>query len=327
MSSPNKKLRIAFLWDWENDAYQLMTWRDGLAAAIRELRDRGHEVLVVTCGKDDEVDMEYDHPYFTIFVTTDPVGMIEAYGPDVILQWGDFTRPHAKALQELGIPTAICFAGGEAVNYNTPYFDHIFVESQVYKKKLEAAGYDNVSIAFGTNTELFKPVIQPKLIDVVFPATFALWKRHNLFARSVEGLHSLAVGYMYSDHEQECWEDCLKYGVTVLPHLSAEALQRVYAASRACLITSMSSGGSQRTVLEAMAMNVPLVITDSDKFDYAWESDEVFQVAPEVEDIRKTIDYILENNITVNTRDYVVKNWSEFTYADAIEKGLKSICA
>lgn len=312
-------MKIAIVWDWENNTYQTLTWKDGLAAALRELIKRGHDVKVITCGND----MVIDHGYFPIYVTSDVVTMVRDYKPDIILHWGDFTRPHAQPLRELGIPMAICFAGGEAVNYNTPYFDHIFVESEVYKTKLEQAGYENVSIAFGTNTELFKPVEQSKQFDTIFPATFAAWKRHNIYADAVKGLRALACGYMYDDHETECWKDTAKKGVVILPHVSAETLKWLYGATRACVITSSSAGGSQRTVLEAMAMNIPLIVTDSDKYDYI--TDEVFQVDPTPEAVRNTIDFILENNVTVNTRRYVEEKWSEYAYADELEKGMKSI--
>lgn len=304
-------MKINFCWDWEPSAEQTIQLNDGLAAALRELENRGHTVNRYT-----------DSPLKV--GNFSPVS--EMSGADVILHWADFTRPNAKPHRELGIPMAICFAGGEAVNYNTPYFDHIFVESQVYKDKLEKAGYDNVSIAFGTNTELFTPVDQPKAFDTIFPATFAAWKRHDLYSQAVHGLTSLAVGYMYHDHEQECWQDCIKRGVTVMPHVSAEALHRLYAASKACVITSLSSGGSQRTVLEAMAMNLPLVVTDSDKFDYVNERDDVWRVDADPQAIREAVNFIIENNITVNTRDYVLENWSEKTYADRLEDGLKAIC-
>lgn len=304
-------MKINFCWDWKPSAEQTIQLNDGLAAALRELENRGHTVNRYT-----------DSPLKV--GNFSPVS--EMSGADVILHWADFTRPNAKPHRELGIPMAICFAGGEAVNYNTPYFDHIFVESQVYKDKLEKAGYDNVSIAFGTNTELFTPVDQPKAFDTIFPATFAAWKRHDLYSQAVHGLTSLAVGYMYHDHEQECWQDCIKRGVTVMPHVSAEALHRLYAASKACVITSLSSGGSQRTVLEAMAMNLPLVVTDSDKFDYVNERDDVWRVDADPQAIREAVNFIIENNITVNTRDYVLENWSEKTYADRLEDGLKAIC-
>jgi glycosyltransferase involved in cell wall biosynthesis len=136
-------------------------------------------------------------------------------------------------------------------------------------------------------------------------------------------MKALAVGYMYEDHEQECWQECLRMGVTVLPHASAQVLHRLYAASKVCVITSMSSGGSQRTVLEAMAMNLPLVVTDSDKFDYL--TDECFRVEPEAEAIRGAVKALLDGERTINTRQHVLDNWSHLVYADKLEAGLLAL--
>ena len=312
-------MKISFVWDWEPEYHQSLTWQDGLAAALKELENRGHTLDVLASGKTDNVIKRKD---FDIVVATDIPQRVRDFAPDVVLCWGDMTRPNAKPLKELGIPMAICFAGGEPITYNTYDFDHVFVESQVYKDVFEKADVD-VSIAFGTNTDLFQPVEQVKIFDTIFPATFAAWKRHDLYAHATSGLRSLACGYMYTDHEQECWQECLKFGVTIMPHVSAEALQYLYAASRVCVITSLSSGGSQRTVLEAMAMNLPLIVTDSDKFDYA--NREVFRCNPDVQEIRSYINAILDGDHEVNTRDYILENWSHIQYADALEAGLSNL--
>lgn len=314
-------MKIAFVWDWEPDYYQALTWQDGLSAALRELRNRGHEITVLTCGKTDNI---IHNPYHDIQVSSDVFRDISQQAPDVILHFADFTRPNAFPLAELHIPMAICFTGGSPVTDRTPLFAHIFVESQVYKDKLEATGYDNVSIAFGTNTELFQPVPnQPKLYDTIMPGTFALWKRHRIYAPAVSGLRALAVGYMYQEHEQECWQDCLKNGVQILPHVSAETLRYLYAASKICVVTSESAGGSQRTVLEAMAMNIPLVVTDSDKFDYVHGY--AFETEPTIESIRGTVRALLDGEHETNSRDYVTEQWSEYSYANALEQGLNKI--
>lgn len=314
------KLRLVFLWDWEPDYSQATVWEDGIAAALRELIRRGHDVMVVTTSNQPTV---VKHPYFDMIVSDDVVVLVKDYKPDVILHWADMTRPHAVKLAGLGIPMALCFAGGELFAENIDLFDHIFVESNVYLTPLLEAG-KSASIAFGTNTELFKPMQQNKAFDVFFPATFAAWKRHELFAKASAGLRALAVGYMYDKHEQECWQVCLDNGVTVLPHVAYNVLPRLYASSRTVMVPSMSSGGSQRTVLEAMAMNVPLIVCDSDKFDYV-EGQEVLRVEPNVQAIRAAIDLSLGRDEPVNTRDYIVDNWSEYTYADSLEKGLKAL--
>lgn len=312
-------MRIAFLWDWEPMYSQVLIWQDGLAAAVKELSVRGHDVLVMTTAKERTV---VKHPYFDILVSDDVVADIKEYKPNVILHWADMTRPHARPLADLGIPMAICFAGGEPLGENYPYFDHIFVESQVYEDIYLNEGL-TVSRAFGANSTLFHPVEQVSQFDTIFPATFAAWKRHDLYAQATDGLRSLAVGYMYQDHETECWQECLKHNVTILPHVSAEVLHYLLAASKTCVITSQSNGGSQRTVLEAMAMNIPVIVCDSDKFDFAQGL--VFEAEPTVENLKQMIDLAMDTE--VSTRDHILKKWSEFTYADALEKGLKSICA
>lgn len=317
-------MRIAFVHDWDVNYQQELDWQDGLAAALAELEKRGHTVKRYVCGPQLST---IQNPLGEIYTTPDMMMSVAECEPDVILHWADMTRQSATPLAELGIPMAICFAGGEVESYNTALFDHIFVESEVYKEKLNAADYNNVSIAFGTNTDLFTPIEQNKQFDTIFPATFAQWKRHDLYAHATMGLRSLAVGYIYHEHEQECWQECLKLGTTILPHVSAQVLHYLYAASRVCVIPSLSSGGSQRTVLEAMAMNLPLVITDSDKYDYAHASGGVFVAEPTVESIRGHIDALLDGEHEVNTRDFVLENWSHITYADAIEKELLKICA
>lgn len=313
-------MKIAFVHDWNVNFQQELDWQDGLAAALAELEKRGHTVSRFVCT--DSANYYIPNPLGLIYASNNLAAHVKTEMPDVILHWADFTRPNAKPLKELGIPMALCFAGGEVSTYNTYDFDHVFVESQVYADKLEELGVPH-SIAFGTNTDLFKPIeAQPKLIDTLMPGTFAAWKRHSLYAQATQGLCSLACGYMYHDHEQECWEECLRMGVTVLPHVSADVLHYLYAASKVCVIPSMSSGGSQRTVLEAMAMNLPLVVTDSDKFDYL--TDECFRVEPEAEAIRGAVLALLDGDRTVNTREHVLNNWSHIQYADALEKGLQA---
>lgn len=312
-------MKLAFIWDWPPTMSQTLSWEDGLAAAIRELQRRGHAVRLFMPDTSEYV---IKHPYFDIEVCEDIPYAVRAFEPEAILLWGDMTRPNIRPLRMLNVPLLICFAGGEVNHQNAGLFDHIFVESQVYLDHFQAQGLP-VSIAFGTNTELFQPVEQAKAFDTIFPATFALWKRHNLYARAVEGLRALAVGYMYDDHEQECWQDCLAHGVTILPHTSAQVLRYLYAASEVCVIPSLSSGGSQRTVLEAMAMNLPLVVCDSDKFDYL--TDECLRVAPTPEALREAIE--TQRGRVVQTRDHVLAHWSHLTYADALEKELEALCA
>ena len=312
----SSKIKIAFLWYWNPDYTQATVWEDGLAGALKELIKRGHDVKIFTTGAKTTI----RHPYFDIHVTDEVVKDIGEFDPDVILHWADMTRPHAVPLKALQKPMAICFAGGEPISYNTEIFDHIFVESLVYEAVFSRNGF-SVSRAFGTNTELFKPQQQVKVFDTIFPATFARWKRHELYAQATNGLKSLAIGYMYDKHETDCWQVCLDNGVMVLPHLPYHALPRLFASARVMVIPSQSDGGSQRTVLEAMAMNMPVVVADSDKFDFA--EGKVFKAEPSVKELGDMIRMALESEVV--TRPYIQENWSEFSYADSLEEGLRNI--
>jgi len=309
-------MKISFVHDWEPNFYQELTWQDGLAGALKVLIDRGHEVQVLTVGEN----VLIKNPYFDIWAVENVREAVEKFNPDVVLHWADLTRPNAIETFRTGKPQALCFAGGDVNAPNIELFDHFFVESDIYKQRFLEKG-KSVSTAFGTNTELFKPTEQPKYFDTIFPATFALWKRHDLYAKATNGLRSLAVGYMYDDHEQECWQTCLDNDVMVMPHVSAETLKYLYSASKVCVIPSESGGGSQRTVLEAMSMNIPVIATDSDKFDFA--NGYIVVSEPNIPELKEKIFENLDRE--VNTRDYILTNWSEHTYADSLERGLNEI--
>lgn len=302
----NSKLKINFCWDWTPEFWQSYTWSDGLAAALRELERRGHQVRAYA-----DTPVMIPNPMVTIH----PLEDMDGDWCDVFLHWADLTRPHAVEHMRYNKPMALCFAGGETSTEQTELFDHIFVESQVYLNKFKDMGI-STSIAFGTNTDLYKPIEQVKMFDALFPATFAAWKRHDLFAQATRGMKACAVGYMYESHEKECWQVCVDAGNLVLPHVAPSVLHRLYAASKTVVIPSRSDGGSQRTVLEALAMNIPCIVTDSDKFDY----EGVVVAEPEADHIRTIIQMVKDEDR--NTREHILKKWSHIRYADALEEGL-----
>lgn len=321
-------MRIAFLHDWEVCHPQELSWKDGLASALR-LLSKKHDVKLFVCGEATLI----KHDYFTIEVTPEGdslVDNIKAFNPDVILIWGDCTRPHAPLLQKLKIPMALCFAGGEPYGANYHCFSHIFVESDVYLKAFQKLGEltgITTSVAFGTNTELFKPVEkQKKIFDTGMAATYCDWKRYGLFTKSASGLSAWTAGWMYEDHERYCYEEPQDEGFLVLPHLSAEALRHLYAATKTLLVTSDRTGGSQRTVLEALSMNLPvLVMSDSDKTtEYVRGAGKEGWILPP--DPKVIHEALMKDYGEVNTRKYVLENWSEFIYANALEEGLLKLC-
>lgn len=313
-------MKLMFLWDWESPLIQTLTWKDGLSKAIQIL-SKEYDVKVCSIGNDTIL----QHDYFPIYLKPTPEELAKFIledKPDVILVWGDMTRPTIPLLARKGIPMALCLAGGTFRDY-VDCFDLFFVESEVYYQQLKSEGR-NVIKAFGTNTELFKPRKQKRIWDGIFPATYASWKRHKLFAEAL-GDKGLTCGWMYNSHEVDCYNVCQEKGTMVLPHTPAEVLTYLYNASRTCVITSNSQGGSQRTVLEAMACNIPVIaMCDSDKTtEYLEECGEGEIVLPEVEDIRKAVEKWKDKE--VNSRDWVLKNYSEQIYAQKLKDGLLKI--
>lgn len=341
-----KKLkRVAVVWDWRPDIFQALTWQDGLCSAIRDLMDRGYELKVFTVGTETMTmpgslfpiyfhKEEQDRPEFSQAL----LDGVRDFAPDVILHWADATRPHAQELFKLGKPMALCFAGGDPFGPTWQYFAHFFVESQSYFDRFKEKGLP-VSTAFGTNEVFYDPsnrflAKRQKTIDVLTISTFCNWKRHDLFKDATKGLRSVAVGYKYTDHEWNCYMDCDEAGVLTLPHQTPDALRELIASSKVVVLPAHTTGGSQRTVLEAMSMNVPVIVcADSDKTsEYVKEASlrllpvgEI--VPPDPVEIRKAIDQVLrsEGKVQYKGREYVMSKWSSKHYADALEAGLMKL--
>ena len=325
-------MRIAFIHDWEVVPEQEITWKDGLAAAMRILSQR-HQVKMFVCGPERTT---LRHEYFDINVS--PSGQllftdVQDFEPDVILHWADLTRPNAIPLSALGIPQALCFAGGNTAGETLPAFDHVMVESNSYLERFAAAGV-SVSYAFGTNTALFKPTGQKKIFDICFPATYCDWKRHKLLATtvSVGGFSCITAGWQYPVREADCWQVMQGVGGFVLPHIGPEALVAVYNASKVCVVPSRSDGGSQRTVLEAMACGLPVVTCeDSEKTsEFVRRAGyPQFAVPPEAVCLQDATFEALYNReeIGQKNRQFVLDNFSEDIYARQIEEGLQKAIA
>ena len=220
---------------------------------------------------------------------------------DFYLFWGALARPQheRKRFKHQGL----LFAGGPTYHPNMKNFDVILAESRVDVEDFQKFGLKTVQ-AFGTNTKLFRPMPEmPKVFDYLYPAAFALWKRHDRFADYInkrsEIARSLAVGYMQPDGwEKECYEVCLNNGIAVMPQVSAEALSYLYNMSHNVLITADPDGGCQRAVLEGKASGVNVIIQS------------------ESEKLRE---------LDLLTREDVLRDWSEVNYAEKIKQAIEEV--
>jgi len=304
-----KGLRLAFVWDFSVTPLDVYGWGDGLSRALQLLASEyGYDIKVI--------------PSSDIVEIYESLG---AFSPEVILGWGSLDRPSFSGFGELGIPTALCFAGGATKHDSAENFDVIFVENQVYLDSFIEQGY-NARRAFGANDDLFQPMKLAKKWDGVYPASFAKWKRHKLFAQAL-GKKGLAFGKVIQEERDDTIGYCINAGVTVLPQLTYDVVPYLIAQSHSVVITASSIGGSQRTTLEAMAMNVPpIVMSDSDKnVEYVKESGFGFIVDPDPKAIKEAVAKAKKMKPSEAGREYIMEKYSAKGYADSLHKGIQSI--
>ncbi len=199
----------------------------------------------------------------------------------------------------------LCFGGGPTYHPNIRNFDIIFAESKIDLEEFQNLNINTVQ-AFGTNTKLFQKIPnQSKIFDFIYPTAFAKWKNHERFVEYVvkfsdgKPIRALAVGYMQpGGWEKECYEICLKNGISVLPWVPPHALPYLLSMSGNVLITADPNGGCQRTVLEAKSCSIPVIIESK---------------SLKLEELK---------NLTTKQ---VREEWSEIAYAEQLKKGIEKV--
>lgn len=296
--------KLAFVWDFPVDPLELYGWQDGLHMALKII------------GKKFEIEI---YPIVTDN-TTHIYEQIDILQPDFILCWGSLDRPSFGSITQFGIPTGLCFAGGKTDHGNRMNFDIIFVENDEYVKEFKKLGQDVVK-AFGVNDALFVPTInlQPHF-KAIYPAAFMPWKRLDLFAKATKQ-QGLVVGGMI---DRKSLDACLEQGTMVMPKVAYETLPFLMAQCQCVLVTADNHGGSQRTVLEAMAMNIPVIVLSDNKkcVEYVKESGVGVIAEPTVSSIKSALDRLGEANHLLG-RTFIQKNYSAMNYADKLYAGIK----
>lgn len=292
-------MRIAFLWLGVEEHYG-KRFTDGLWLALKHLEQRH------TIGYFEPLDRK----------------SIDEFKPDVLLYWAALCENTKPMVASYPYPKAICFAGGPIEQSNVDGFDLYFTESTLNEEEFAKFGKP-FKRAFGINEEIFVPMDVPKYWDASIWASFALWKRHDLFARSVS--KGIAIG-QHQAHEPQCYEVCKSHGVEVLEEMDKTKMVPLLNASKVALNTASFWGGGQRMTLEAMAMNLPVIVmSDSPKNrEYVEESGFGMVVTPDPIAIRNAMFQL--RGVKCNSRDYVLSKYSSKHYADSLEEGLLSVC-
>lgn len=310
------KTKIALVKPSKDSLEMWQGWCDGLYGALTEL---GKDFNVKVFGYCD-VDAVIKKDGIEIQLSSTPASLhywLRSFNPKLVMGWGPSFTPWSELNQFTG-KKVLLYAGGIPDRENAKMFDAVVVENES-----DAQYFDNSHVAFGTNTETFRPFPLNKLFPSVYPAAFALYKRHNLWAESVPG-GSLAIGHM-QEVEQECISVCIDKGHMVLPSVSMKTIPFFLNQARGIVITAERMGGCQRLALEAMACNVPVLVTEDSK---ASEFDGVWTCPPDKENIRNaflTMVMSFENSDIDLRKDYIEGKYDHYTYADKLRNVINNL--
>lgn len=289
-----KKLKIAVIWEYDKAKWTQPIQHDGLREAL-SIVEKEFQVDWFLEGKVPDINDGYDF----------------------VCPWGVGSMPTCETIDKYIHSKKILICAGHPSDLaNIGKFDHVFVESPaVYQQMLPFC--KSISVAFGTNTEFFKPdPDEPKILDVFFPATYSLWKRQDLFGKSVKGLRALTCGTMQPDGV-DLYNICNENGVyTQVGLMPSRLVSQLYNMSRVVCITAWH--GSERTILEAQATNIPLVLVRDNELGCSLVTDETIIVEPYPNAIRAGIEQALKK--TVNTRKFILEKYSHIKYAEAMLK-------
>lgn len=299
------KPSISFCWQGLSQKQIYGQWGDGLEGAMRIIEK--------------EYTVFYQEPWEEI------KGDIILYWESPVTECGKDRENYVK-IKHNPKPKILLFAGGQIKREWVDGFNLLLVESRINEEECEALGIPWMR-AFGVNTEKMKPEKQPKVFDAVFPSTCAGWKRQALFSRALKEKGVLCGRFQESDPIG--FITARANNTAIFNELPYHAVNSLYNMAHCCVNTSDYWGGGQRTTLESLATNTPVIVmADSPKNrEYIEESGCGLVVEPNEEDIRKAIEEIKtwSQERKEKGRDYILKKYSHEIYAKQIIEGINKI--
>lgn len=291
-------MRIAIIWYFDKAKWVEPYWRDGHKSAFNVLK-KEHDVDFFL-GTDIELEDKYDF----------------------ILLWDSSHSGFIPKLKDYKAKKGLCLTTDLGINMeNLRNFDVVFTEAEPVSQLIRNEGIRCIK-AFGTDVHFYndEEKYRTKFFPAFYPATFSPWKRQDLFAEAL-GSDGVCLGTLQPDGG-EIYSKCLEKGVrTIVGYVPAEIVRELYRMSRVVVITGWE--GSGRTVLEALAMNIPIIVTkDNHKAaSYLREAEAGMLVDPNPPAIQKA--YWKMVNKKVKTRDFVLRNYSGEVFAKQLLKGME----
>jgi glycosyltransferase involved in cell wall biosynthesis len=291
-------MKIAIVWYFDKAKWVEPYWRDGHRAAFDILKKK-HKVDFFL-GTDFELEDKYDF----------------------ILLWDSSNSEFLPKLKEYKARKGLCLTTDLGINMeNLRHFDVIFPEAEPVYQLIRNSGMRAIK-AFGCDTKFYndKETYATKYFPAFYPATFSPWKRQDLFAEAMRS-DGVVLGTVQPDgvfyHKK-----CVDYGVrTIVGYVPAEIIRELYRMSKVVVVPAWE--GSGRTVLEAMSMNIPIIVTkDNHKAaSYLREAGAGELVDPVPDKIQKAFWELV--NKKADTRDFILKNYSEEVFAKQLLKGME----
>ena len=129
-------MKICFVWYFNRASEIFDNWRDGLRAALEEIRKRGHKIDWLL---DEQIPLPVSNDYYNF-----------------ILLWGDSNCPAIPLIQDFKAKKGIILTTDPHNVENLRKLDVVFCESQpIYKACINLEL--NAVKAFGTDTDFYKP--------------------------------------------------------------------------------------------------------------------------------------------------------------------------
>lgn len=314
MANPRNKTKIALVKPANESLEMWTSWCDGLYGAMQELSQSFNVKVFGYC----DTPAVLSRGNIEIQLSSNASSLkywLNSFNPSYTFGWGTAFHDWDELSGVGGKKRILLYAGGAYDKKNAySHFDMVVVENESDK-----VHFDTDFHAFGTNTDVFKPMLElDKFLPSLYPAAFALYKRHALWASAMPS-GSLAVGHM-QDHEAECYEVCIENAHMVMPALPMTSLPYLYNQSLGVCLTAENMGGCQRSALEAMACNVPVLVTNDSK---ASEFEGVWTCPPIANELSQAYAQMVigfENGDFNLREDYILGKYDHKTYAKTLKE-------
>lgn len=138
------------------------------------------------------------------------------------------------------------------------FYDVLWFETEWYRKLISF--HPNKFLAFGINSDVFKPLNLEKEIDVLGIGAITSYKRFDKFNTLNKDKIVIIGSTKNSDYEEVSKK--LNDNIEIIEYLSQDELAKYINKSRLVYIPSEINGGGERAVLESLSCGVKVKIED-----------------------------------------------------------------